>query len=454
MVKYISRRASLVGLTASASLWRRSISAQTTPTQASPELANDVAKAAFIATDINAEIEDQIQNWLQSSGFAARDGKDLSVNWRIAPIQLPSSNPDWVKARTIAVSDAYLQAQADYIVSQMQTILKSTVREFTKGPDVAPAYKQDPRSTGQAADVLRKVLAVANGTLDEQLRGMGIDPQKYESAPEAQKIDLLRTTIKETVTKRAFGSVAGMMPVMTFEGNDGAQNYQVGVVAVASNLMVDFARQVLTARGQFVPDPKKASDTTRLYSSAEQLLHQFGVRRCFDEQGLPIIVSFAQWGSSYRGTDQAMAANYRDAARAQAVSQADGQIADFLKGSASSDSTTNTGQEIAKVASLLPDSTTEEDTKTISDTVKQSIKRISAVQLSGVRTLRSYTLKHPASSTPILGVIRMWSAASEQNMRSMMNVGKPISPSTPGATGTRTPAGVTKSQELMDTSDF
>ncbi len=450
LMKSFTRRAALGGFAAAGLLWRRQGWAQ-----AVPSLANDVAKAAFVETpDVNADIEEQIQRWLDSSGFAARDGKDLSVSWKIAPVQLPASNPDWVKARTVAVADAYLQAQAEFITSQMQTNITNTVREFTKGPDVPPAYKQDPHTVGQAADVIRKVLATANGQLDGQLREMGIDPQKYESLPEAQKTDLLRIQFKQSVTRKAFGSVAGMTPVMTFEGNDGAKNYQVGVVAVASSLMVDFARQVQTARGLFAPEPTKASDTTRFYKNPEQLLHQFGVRRCFDEQGLPIIVSFAQWGSSYRGTDPAMVANFRDAARLAALSFADGQIADFLKGSASVESTTTTGQEIASVASALPDSTTVEDTKAIRDSVKQSIKRVAAVQISGVRTLHSWTGRHPGSATPILGVIRIWSAASEQNMRAMMNAGKPQPAAAPVADGPRAPSGVTQSQQLMDTSDF
>lgn len=446
----ISRRATIASIAAVAGLWRLPSWAEATP-----ELANDVAKAAFVATpDVNAEIEEQIQNWLQSSGFAARDGKDLSVSWKIAPVQVPSSNPDWIKARTIAVGDAYLQAQADYISAQMQTVMTSTVGGLTKGPDVPPEYREEPRSIGQGADLIRKVLGAANGQLDGKLRELGIDPQKYVVAPEAQKTDLLRRSLKETVTKRAFGSVAGMMPVMTFEGNDGAKNYQVGVVAVASSLMVDFARQVLTARGMFAPDPTRAADTTRFYSNPEQLLHQFGVRRCFDEQGLPIIVSFSQWGTSYRGNDAAMAANYRDAARTQAVNQADGQIADFLKGSASFESTSTSGQEIASVANVLPDSTAIDDTKTIADAVQQTIKRIATVQISGVRTLHSWTGKHPANGTPILGVIRMWSAASEQNMRSLMNAGRPHSSGNSSDDRPAPPAGVTKSQPLMDTSDF
>ncbi len=449
----VSRRTALATATAFGGFWRATASAQPSP-KGAPEIAGDVAKAALQpVADVSAQIEQQMQDWLASSSFAARNGKDLIVVMKTAPVQLPSSNPDWIKARTIAVADAYVRAQSDYIAAQTQTIGTETVRQFTKGPDVPPEYREVPRSAGAAAGIIRKILGVANGRLDQELRDLGIDPQTYATAPEAQQTELLRNRLKQTVTRRAFGAVAGMAPVMTFEGSNGAGDYEVGVLAVASNQMADFARQVLSARGQFAPDAAKAADVARFYANPAELVHQFGVRRCFDQQGLPVILSFSQWGSSYRGNDPAMAANYRDAARSQAIAQADGQIADFLKGSASFEASDTTGQEIARVASVLPDSTSEQITKEVSDTVREAFKRIASVQISGVRSLYTWTGRHPASATPILGVIRMWSAASEQTMRALSGAAAPR-PSGQAPAGTTPPAGVTQSKQLMDASDF
>jgi hypothetical protein len=153
MQNHLSRRAGLMGILASAALWRQSAVAQTVP-----DVAVDVARAAFVAPpDNEADIEAQIQAWLQASGYAARDGKDLTVAWKIAPVQLPASNPDWVKARTIAVADAYLQAQADFIAAQMVDIQSKTVGEFTKGPDVPPAFRQDVTANGVEIEIIQKI---------------------------------------------------------------------------------------------------------------------------------------------------------------------------------------------------------------------------------------------------------------------------------------------------------
>ena len=281
-----------------------------------------------------------------------------------------------------------------------------------------------------------------------------MDPQKYQSLPEAQKSDLLRNQLKMTVVRRAFSSIAGMLIVKTFEGYDDAQHYEMGIVAIASTKLTEFSRRVISSRGQFPPEPARAGDLTRFYKDPSQLIHDFGVRQCFDEQGLPVILSFAQWGSAYRGADAALAANYRNAARAQAESLADGQIADFLKGSAQSTSSNAAGQDISSVASMLPDSGMIQDSHQIIDEMKRVIKRQANVQVSGIRTLYSWTGKHPASPAPIQGVIRIWSAASEQHMRSIMNVGKPQRSEALPSPAKNSSAGINSSRQLMDVSDF
>jgi hypothetical protein len=402
--------------------------------------------------DINADLEEQIQKWIETSGYGERDGKDLSVVHYISPVTVPSTNPDWVRFRMLAYTEALLEAQANYVARQMTTTLVNTVKELAKGSDNPPPY-QDVRTPGQAADVVRKVLAVAGGKLDGELRDMGVDPRQYEQTPDTQKTELLRNHLKKTTVRRSFGSLAGMMPVKTFEGQDGAKNYQIGVVAVVSPLMADFARQVMTYRGQFTPDRSRARNLSDLYKDKATLLHDFGVRKTYDDQGLPVIVSFSQWGSAYRGSDAAIAATYRDTARRQASTEADSQIVDFLKGSATYDQTSITGQELGQIASTLPDSTSVEDVKALIDQRQSTIKRTSAAQIIGMRTLYSWTGKHPASDTPIVGVIRMWSAASEQGVRALRD--GQAAQSTVGSTEEKrdTPS-VTQSRSLMDSSDF
>ncbi len=401
--------------------------------------------------DTEEAIEERMQDWIEKSGLRARDGKSIAVTYKTSAVLVPSSNPDWVRARMMAYADALIEAQADIVAREMLSSFSTTVKDFIKGPDAPPPYKE-VRTPGQAADAIRKLVGAANGALDDRLRGMGIDPKQYEQAPEPQKTVLLTNAIKTRTVQHAFGSLAGTTPVMTFEGHDGQQQHQIGVVAVSSPLIADFARQVLTARGQFTPEPARAQDLSRLYQDRGQLLQDFGVRRLFDDQGLPAIVSFAQWASVYRGNDGAAAASYRDAARRQAAMFADAQLSDFLTGSISVEAEASAGQTQARIAATLPDSVTEEDTKRIVDEMRRSLRGSSRMQIVGLRTLRTWTGRHPASAIPIVGVIRIWSAASEQGMRALKE--QPVASPAATAAPPRGSPTVTQSRSLMDSSDF
>jgi hypothetical protein len=418
-----------------------------------PDVVGDVAKAALTPVpDIEADIEQQMENWIDDSGFGARDGKDLTVVSNTWAVQELASNPNWVRARVLAYEIALLKAQAEFVARQHAAMVTNTVARFAKGVESPPPY-QDVRTSGQAADILRKTLAVANGKLDDQLRSMGVDPGQYEHAPEPQKAAMLSNQLKKNIVKSAFGLLAGMVTVKTFEGQNGAKQHHIGVVAVASPEMTDFARQVLTARGQFTPNPVRAQDLRKTIRDNNQLVHDFGVRRCFDEQGLPVIVSFGQWGSAYEGGDPALAAAYRDVARTQAEQLADSQIAEFLKGVISYQNTSDIGTTLGQAAVSLPEGGgVEPPEKKIEDFLNERISRTAAVDLVGQRTLYRWTARHPASNTPILGVVRMWSAASEQGMRALAAGGAKQNSADPSEKH-ETP-GVIQSRSLMDVSDF
>ncbi len=413
--------------------------------------------AAKVATDpppsVGELIDEKIQDFIDKSGFGARERRgELFVLHGTAPINLPASNPDWVKAREIAYADALIEAQAAFVAERFTFQTTNTVKDFYKaGTDEPPPYI-DGRSTNGAVTVLRKLLGVVNGKLDKQLLDMGIDPKEYAKAPEPQKTALLTNHLKIQNIKKSFGDMIGLLPVMTFEANDGAHNFRVGVVAVVSSSMKDFAKQVLSAQGGFQPNSERAQDLTKLYADKKQLLSDFGVRRLYDERGLPVIVSFAQWGSSYSGTDAAMAATYEDAARRQAEAVADGQISDFLAANVAYSDTSEVGQEQDRIASSLPDTVSTAETVKIVDALTRTIKRTSSAKITGLHTLYQWTGRHPASKTPIIGVIRIWSASAEQAIRGLDSPKKADDAASPSATkGT---PGVTQGRQLMNKDDF
>jgi hypothetical protein len=256
--------------------------------------------------------------------------------------------------------------------------------------------------------------------------------------------------------RQVTGELAGLVPVQTFEGNDGKGKYMIGVVAVVSQGMKDLAREILTAHGQIQPDPARAHDLTQLYADPAQLIRDFGVRRIFDGAGLPVVVSFAQWGSGYVGSDSMAAEQFRQVAIEQAEAKADAQIAQFVGGSTTFTSNSDTGREIEKAAERLPDDYTKDDpiTAKITDGILRTISSRASVQVTGITTLYTWSRKHPDTGQPIVGVIRMWSAAGEKAVRELRDEHQ--SPATPSAVAD-TPHGapsVQQGRDLMKASDF
>jgi hypothetical protein len=454
MMSLLCRRA-ILSLPAALALGGRGW-AQTAPTAPTPDLPAQIAKAAVapILPSTSRLLKQRMEEWIAASPFANRDGIDLMVLRGRATIPVPPTNPDWVRFRMLAYQAAVLDAQAEYAGRQGEDTVSRAVKDFLKGPDAPPPYRET-RSPDQAAEVIRKALAVAGGTLDQTLKEQGIDPKQYERATEPQKTELLRDHLKIQVVRQARARLVGVIPVKSFEAQDGAGTYGIGVVMIASPKIQDFAEQVGKARGDFVADPGSAQDLAAVYKDADQLLQDFGVRRMFDSQGLPVIVSFAQWGSSYRGTDRVFAAKFEEAAESQAEALADGQIADFLAASLNLSSDASAGQEVDLLAHSLPNEDWKpQEVKKIVDEQNKLIKRVANIRLVGVRTLYSWTGKHPDSETPIIGIIRMWSAAGERSIRARQAV--PASApavDVPPNQINKVP-GVTQGRDLMKASDF
>jgi hypothetical protein len=460
MVDLISRRALLVygagaGLLASSPLLAQALAA------VDPATKGDAVDAAANTAlepppDPTMMVEDQISEFIDKSGFGARERRgELFILKGTAPVIVPSTNPDWVKARSLAYAAALLNAQASHVGGYMAQIISDTKLELAKArDDEVPAYV-DSKAPGVVAEMSRKAVGVVTSAFDGKLRENGIDPAAYERAPEAQRKTLLKNGITKHAFEKAYGDVTGLLPVQTFEGQGAAHDFVVGVVAVVSTSMKDFATQVLTARGEFQPNLDKAQDLTKLYASKEQLLSDFGVRRLYDEQGLPVIVSFAQSGSSYRGTNAAVAASYREVARGQATVLADTQIAEFLKANVEIDQTPDTAAELERVAVSLPDSATVEETTKVADEFMKVVIRKSKVTLTGLQTLHEWTGKHPASETPVIGVIRMWSASGERRMHEL-NAPRPkvVAGHAQGVPDAGSTPGITHGRVLMDANDF
>jgi hypothetical protein len=425
-------------------------------------VADDAVKAVAQAAldtddvDVSQNIQDQIQTYLDKSGLRERQRRhEIEILTATAAVEVPSTSRDWVMQRSAAYEEALLEAESDYVKQQGLRITDEEVSRVFKAGDQTPPPYDTGQVPGKTAELVRKVVALANGKVDGELRAIGIDPTEYNAAPQPQRYLQMQNAMKRLTARQAVGELTGLVTAQTFEGQDGKGNYMIGVVAVVSPTMKDFARDVLTAHGNIAPDPARAQDLTRVYSDRKQLIPEFGVRRLFDSAGLPVLVSFAQWASGYSGSDPAVSEQYRRVAMEQAEARADAQIAQFLKGSMMVDSQSETGRTIEKAAERLPDGYVQDDaaTKSVTDAMLRTLRSHSQVQVTGIETLYSWGAKHPKTGQKIVGVIRIWSAAGEKAVRQLRDQHGSAAAKPVAAPPNGTPS-VTKGRDLMNASDF
>lgn len=411
--------------------------------------------AVLARIESHGAVQAQIDAYLEEAALLGRN--DLSVVTAIADVRVSASHPDWVRHRMLAYDRAMMAAQADYAQQQGKRIATDTVNSMFHAADQEPPpYNPGAEGApGQLNDILRKVAGFVGGKLDEKLRELNIDPKEFERAAPPQRYVQLREAFNKTVVSRAIGDLVGMTPVKTFEGGDGAGNYRIGVVAVVSQASRELAQQVLRARGQFPADPARAGRPREVLRDKDDLVSQFGIRRMFDEEGSPVIISFGQWSIAPGSSGAAAEAMYRVAMQ-QAKSLADAQIAEFLSASATYEDKTQVGDMVEKAASRLQDGYVSQEAEMVKllDGLSQSTRRQAQAQITGLKDLATWNHRHPETKHLIVGVVRIWSAAQERTVRAIRDQRPVPAAATGPAPRGDAPASVRAGRSLMRPEDF
>ena len=430
-----------------------------------PVWGQDATSADVVAStqqppiDVRSNIEDLINRYIEEKGLGAREQRgEIAVLQGYGVVKVPSNNPDWVKYRSLAYEQAMKDAKARWVQQQNRSITTSLIAKAYRAADQSPPPFQsdDIIKPAKLAEIVAKIEALGVGTLDQALREMGLDPAKYEKSPPAQRHVQISNDLVKVVTTRSVGDLIGLTTMQTFEGHDGKGNHEIGVVAVVSPKMKSFAQSVLRLRGNFPPEPGKGQDLGVLIQNKEALLQDFGTRWLYDSNGLPVLVSFYQWGLDASGSDPVLAAEVRNFAIKKATELADAQIAQFLAASATLTTKSTTGEKYEKAVERAVDGYVAQlgPTTSLIDGLDEVFDERARVEnLTGLRTLATWGLKHPMSTQTVVGVVRLWSAASETATRAVKDA-RPIAQVAPSTRATSGPAGTAKGRDLNSADDF
>jgi len=364
------------------------------PEPSSSEMVEDAIDAYFDKRSIN-------------EGVTEDGGK---VYYRaVKRVSAKPSSPSWVKSRQIAFEKALLEAQSKYVFNNFGRNAVKTEQTITSDEsDNVHDFDDKKVSRSEIGALYDKAIALSQAKLDGLLVEAGVDPDEYEAIPEAQRKNLYLNSYLTTSIKKAIGASSGLLPVRTFEGQDGNGNHSIGVVMIRSDKLQQLASDMSRQREPFLTAKKGKPLGRYIDYSGKQLSSQFGVRVVFNEQGQPLVLSYGQWGFGYKGKNEARL----DRARTHSADKADGVAVDaltiFMNSRLAYENESTSGEVISNFVEKQGDEITEEDVTAIIDKMNQTIRLTASAKLSGTRIVKRWKYKHPYGHE-IIGRVRMWS---------------------------------------------
>ena len=416
--------------------------------------------------DASSRVERLIEEWKTADPVGRRfqerhaNGK-ISLVEGIALASFRTDDKRWGKARSLAYTQAFIDATKQYVERTEQRIKNTSLRKyFEQDLDESElVYQPGETSDDYLSRVLTKAAALGERKLDQALAESGMSPDEIERMTPPQK----KTTFSDVLSRRgateAFGSANGLIPVKTFEAYDNEGNSAVGVVAVASPRMRHLARQV--AKGKPIrPDRDRARSPVADQVSAlsdEDLLSEFGPRVWWDEHGYPTIVAFGQWAWSSAGLDKRKKARRRAFAKIQASSDAKAHLTTFINASTRFTEVDERGIEVEEFSRVSADGTVgEEETAKLLDKVFRTARVSSTVNLTGLKVLRRWFRSHPdLDGHELVGAVIAWSPAQEDQVRAELGKSAKHRPTAKRKVQKSRASGKTvESRNLMDPADF
>lgn len=338
-----------------------------------------------------------------------------------AAVKANVKSPSFVKSRAMAYEAAYQDAVAKLVMDLSgQEMIKSVREYFDDQSDDRLEMAKNPSSV--QTGLLKKIDVLTEAKVDQGLKDLGLDPSKYSDKTPVEKKTLFKDAIVKQSLRRAFGSVAGFLPVQTFETRTENGRYTIGVVIRSDADCTEIARCLSQKRRPVICRESGLSLKDALPSD-EELLSQFGVRLYFDETGMPSLLSFGQWGSSFTGTDERKAERAMESAFTQAEAAANEQLTAFIKSRIAVAEANERGEVEEESLFATDDGVRQEEVTKVIDRIAKSSTVTGSDSLIGRSTVLRKSLTHP-SGHKIAVVVRRWSFGQLEAARAILNGGK------------------------------
>ena len=379
-----------------------------------------------VATDIAAYCKD-----MNITIGAVRPDGTLYLSG-VERVNANEKSPNFVRSRMMAYTKAYQKAVAGYVRDKFGV---EAVKQFnTYFMDQSSNRLQpsvDAKSTLER--IFEKAGQLTEAKLDAGLRAMGVTP----SGSVLEKRKLAEDSIVTRSTRTAIGSAAGLLPVQTFEGWNEDGKYAVGVVIRGGIDTETIAECLRYKMRPVLSRPDAGLTVEQALPTEDELVSQFGVRLFFDTKGVPALLSFAQWGSAYNGTDEDAAEDAMDHAMIQAEALANEQLTTFINSTISVSESSDKGE--SKNTNVVFDANgvpTEEKVIDYIDAAMKSSTVTGSDTMIGRSTVLKKVIEHPQSRQKLAVCVRMWSFGQYDAMKRTIERPKPAVQQPAASSGT------------------
>lgn len=308
-------------------------------------------------------------------------------------IDVSPSDKNFQLYRINAYNKAMLDAKAEvakYFSQEISTRAKNILSE----PESAESIKAKAEAeAGISPSIIDKTMALVNKKLDNALEKEGITLESKKAEPIIE--DLINESSYENFVKSiAKSQVGALITSKIFE-----QDREIVVVAYYSDNTKLLAGaingrgdvpKVKPRKGEPIRDWIKKLKLSQLYSS-------MGIQMTSDEDGNIVILSYGQ------SKARSKSATSKNMAYEKAVLEADQYIRNFA-----GETVVYAGEkEMMENSKEYLDNAVE---MALDDSMKKKIEtQADALKISGISTIRSWSITDPRSDSIICGVVRMWS---------------------------------------------
>lgn len=365
---------------------------------------------------VNKQVED-FMSFANDKMLA--EGKSQTVQFfsGVVDIGAVKDHPDWANYRSMAILEATAKARENYLKELNVSKAHEEIKEYLKNKGQPEPTADDFKSESSLGALFDKVVAVAGVKLDSMLDESGIDAREFESATPKQKQLLMKKHFATKSIMTAYGDLAGMTVIKTFEQHSNDGKGTIGVVMGLSADKRDRIQTLIEAKGNVQPDPTKATPQNAnlrgVFAKNKTIQLEAGTDIWYDEQGYPMLIAYGQSGVTY-STDPDEQTIETEAAYEFAEDNAWGALAQTynLNGDFSKETIQGKIEKQERIFEFKKGKVNKAQTgiqKILQSSINQSSTMTSSIQdISGVGVRYKWKKQHHITGKDMVGVVVVW----------------------------------------------